>query len=80
LAADPLDVCGNPSWTGGLPTTAAMVALATYLINDLGAVEALDEHRYRDHGETVASWNDHEGRRVAEVVAALRGAAKAIAS
>lgn len=79
FAADPYDRDGDPQFNGDALIAAGM--LADYLVVDLGATEAGDRtfHGWvRDVVETVGNWNDEDGRTLADVVAALEGAADRI--
>lgn len=77
-AADPDDVDSDPQHAG-TPAWAAMYALADYLVTELGAARCTDEDDdmpVLDPVETVGGWNDDDDRTVADVIAALEGAAQ----
>lgn len=78
-AADPSDPDGDPRFVDPSVrpiATGAALALADYLVDELGAVRAVDpETDEVDVVETVGSWNDQPGRTVSQVIAALDAAA-----
>lgn len=82
-AADPSDPDGNPLFVdlSVRPiASAAAVALADYLIDELGAARCVDDDGEFNVIETVGGWNDEPRRTVHEVVAALNAAADRAAS
>jgi hypothetical protein len=78
-AADPSDPDGDPRYVDRSvrpDATAAVEALADYLVNELGAPRCVTEDGGLDVIETVGGWNDEPDRTVNQVVAALMAAAR----